>query len=226
MYGFFPAFLRRWPWWQGACARRCGRGSRSCAVRPPGLPFQVRQARRDLVGMRLAVSRRTALDDVGDEAGAAGKPDGRNPLVQVLSGRSHEGTAGPVFLFTGALADEHHRRMEAAFPGNRRFSPVAEAALHARGDFGSNRAQAVLGGDLRFRQLRSGRGWRDRGRRGGDRQHRPLTGEPRAHVVLEQVQRLPEIRQGFQRPLHTTPFPGTARAQGRLPRHSLAGRSP
>ncbi len=95
------------------------------------LALQVRQACGDLVRVGLAVLRRAALHAVGDEALRRVQPDGRQPRVQVLARRAHEGPARAVLLRPGAFADEQHRAVQRALPGHRRGAVGRKPALAA-----------------------------------------------------------------------------------------------
>ena len=71
------------------------------------LLHEVRAARRDLVGERVAVLGRAALDHVGDVDVGAGQADLAQEFRQQLAGRSHERLALLVLVKARSLAHEH-----------------------------------------------------------------------------------------------------------------------
>ena len=82
----------------------------------------------DLVGLRVAVLGRAALDDVGDEDLGAGQPDAVEEVVEQFAGLSDEGAALLVFVEAGAFADEHQLGVGVAVAGNGAVASLAEAA--------------------------------------------------------------------------------------------------
>ena len=67
----------------------------------------MRLAGRDLLLHRVAVARRAALQDVGDEDVGALQPDAAEQLVEQLSRLADEGDPLLVLVEAGRLADEH-----------------------------------------------------------------------------------------------------------------------
>lgn len=80
------------------------------------LALEPRPEVRDLVGPRVAVARRTRLDDVGDEHLLAGQPGLLEQPVEQASGVAHERAAAAILAGPGRLADEDDRRLHAALP--------------------------------------------------------------------------------------------------------------
>ena len=75
------------------------------------LPEQKRLARRDLVGLRIAVLGRPAFDDVGDVHVVARQADGLDDLREELAGAADERDALDVFVRARRLADKHQVRL-------------------------------------------------------------------------------------------------------------------
>src|SRR4029077_13848545 len=89
------------------------------------LSSKVRQAGLDLLGPRVAVVRRAALEHVGDvDIGPAIEPDGPPAGIEELTRRPDEGLAAPVLLRSWSFADH-----QPVGP----LRPDPEHALRARG---------------------------------------------------------------------------------------------
>src|SRR5215210_5523043 len=71
------------------------------------LAEEVGAALLDLLGKRIAVAGRAALDHVGDEHLVALEPDLLEQAIQELAGATDEGLALPILLRSRGLADEH-----------------------------------------------------------------------------------------------------------------------
>src|SRR5947199_2758978 len=71
------------------------------------LAAKVVLARLDLVGVRIAVIGRTALEHIGDEHIAALEPDLPEQLVEQLARLTDEGKALAILVGARSLADEH-----------------------------------------------------------------------------------------------------------------------
>ena len=93
------------------------------------LLFEVRRARLHLVGHRIAVHRRPALEHVGDVDIGAAQRDAGQKRVQQLAGGADKRLALPVFVEARGLADDHH---------------VGGARSDSRYSLGSRRVQAAV----------------------------------------------------------------------------------
>src|SRR2546430_16689570 len=71
------------------------------------LPEQITLAGLDLVGLRIAISRRAAHEHIRDIDLLAPEPDSRQQLVEQFSGLADEGLALLVLLEPGRFADGH-----------------------------------------------------------------------------------------------------------------------
>ena len=90
------------------------------------------QAGVPLFGQRVAVLRRAALDDVGDENVLVPRQVHRGEiLVQQLAAAAHKGQALLVLVFAGAFADEHHFRRFGAGAEHHVGAGLTQAALAA-----------------------------------------------------------------------------------------------
>ena len=102
------------------------------------LAAQVRRAGRDLVGLRVAIVGRPALDDVRDEHVLATPADVREELDQQVAGPTDERPALAVLVEARALADEHDLGLGVALArdraGPRRVQPAVRADPDLRGD--------------------------------------------------------------------------------------------
>ena len=95
------------------------------------LPEEVWLAGRDLLGLRVAVARRAALQDVRDEDVGARQPDPAEQLVEQLPRLADERDALLVLVEAGRLADEHQVGVRAARAEDDLRAPVGERArLH------------------------------------------------------------------------------------------------
>ena len=98
------------------------------------LAAQERGAGGDLVGLRVAVARRPALDHVGDEHVLALPADRLDELGQESPGGADERPAGLVLIATGTLADDHDLGFRVALAGDRPGPLLVEPAAGANGD--------------------------------------------------------------------------------------------
>jgi hypothetical protein len=73
-------------------------------------------ARLDLGGLRVPISGRAALQDVGDEHLPPLQADLAQQAVEELAGLADEGQAHPVLVGAGRLADEHQVGVRVARP--------------------------------------------------------------------------------------------------------------
>jgi len=92
---------------------------------------QVRRAQLDLLGTRVAVSGRAALQHVRDEHVLADEPGDGQQLVEVLARRAHEGLALQVFVLARRLADDHDACFGIAHAEHRLRAAVGQGALAA-----------------------------------------------------------------------------------------------
>jgi predicted short-subunit dehydrogenase-like oxidoreductase (DUF2520 family) len=95
------------------------------------LLVQVGLAGVDLVRQRVAVARRTALEDVGDEHVAPLQADLAQQLVEQLAGPPHERQPLEVLLLTGGLPDEHQVGVGVAGPEDDLGAPLVQRAACA-----------------------------------------------------------------------------------------------
>src|SRR5205814_8942752 len=95
------------------------------------LLFELRRAGLRLGGLRIPVSRRTALEDVGDEDVAAREADPTQQLVEELARCADEGLALQVLVLTGRLPDDHDPRVLGANARDGVGSTEAERATPA-----------------------------------------------------------------------------------------------
>src|SRR5205814_1198746 len=99
------------------------------------LALQELGARRDLVGLRVPVTRRPAFHDVGDVhlvPTPADRPDQpREELARLADERSALG----VFVASRPLTDEHHLGRRVAFAGNGVRSAFVQATPRTGRDF-------------------------------------------------------------------------------------------
>src|SRR5919109_736928 len=72
------------------------------------LAAEERRTRRDLLGLRIAVAGRAALDDVGDEHVAPCPADVAEQVHEQPAGTADERTTLPILVLARALADEDH----------------------------------------------------------------------------------------------------------------------
>ena len=115
---------------------------------------QVRPARLDLLGRRVAVLGRPALDDVGDVALGPGQADLLpHEAVEQLARAADEGLAGQILLAARALAHEEQIGRRRAHPEHHLGPALGQRAERARrrGD-----AQPLEGVDVRHRARRAG----------------------------------------------------------------------
>ena len=80
---------------------------------------------------RVAVARRTALDDVRDVYPRAVKVDHLQHIVEQLSGGTDKRLALQILVFARCLAYEHHARMRVAHAEHRLRAAVAQRAAAA-----------------------------------------------------------------------------------------------
>ncbi len=99
------------------------------------LPEEIRLARLDLVGHRVAVAGRAALDDVGDVDLGAGEPDALEQPVEELAGLADERVALLVLVEARRLADEHQVGVGVAHAEDDLRAPFGEPAASAAGGF-------------------------------------------------------------------------------------------
>ena len=102
------------------------------------LATQIRRAGRDLVGLRVAIVRRPAFDDVGDEHVLAPPADRGQQLHEQVAGTTDERPALAVLVEAGALADEDDLGLRVALawdrPRARGVQPAVRADPDLRGD--------------------------------------------------------------------------------------------
>ncbi len=101
-------------------------GSRICE-----LALQVRRAGRDLVGLRVAVLGRPALDHVRDEDVLPAPPDRAEEPAEQVPRSAHEGTAQPVLVDAGPFADHDHLGGRIALAGHCMGARLVETATGA-----------------------------------------------------------------------------------------------
>jgi len=95
------------------------------------LVVQVVRAGVDLRGLRPAVARGPALDDVGDEHAAAGNPRLPQCGIEHPARPPHEGQPRGVLVPTGRLPDEEHRGGGGPLPGDRARPRTGQGAERA-----------------------------------------------------------------------------------------------
>ena len=115
-------------------------------VRPHAadLLAQKRRARHDLLGPRVAVSGRTALDHVGDVDLVAREARVAKKRIELVTGGADERLSPQIFVPSGPLAHEHHAGAGIAH---------AEHQVRARGAERAQLAVAHDGADLVERDL-------------------------------------------------------------------------
>jgi hypothetical protein len=69
------------------------------------LPFEVFATGRSFVGLRVAVVRRPAFQNIGDEYTVSTLTDGEQHLIEQLPGAANEWFAAPVLFRAGCFAD-------------------------------------------------------------------------------------------------------------------------
>src|SRR5947207_193877 len=72
------------------------------------LLFQKRRTGGDFIRRRLAISRRTTLDDVDNKHLLAHQPHPGDHFVKKISGAAHEWTPLQVFVLAWAFTDKHY----------------------------------------------------------------------------------------------------------------------
>ncbi len=82
------------------------------------LAVQIGAARRKLNGERITVSRRPALDHIGDVHGRPIQTDKNKQLVEKFPCLADEWPALLILVKPGTLSDKHHFRTVAAFTRN------------------------------------------------------------------------------------------------------------
>ncbi len=99
------------------------------------LPLEVRQAARDLLGLGIAVTGRTRLEDVRDvDVLAARQSDGAQHRIQQLSRPAHEGLALTVLLGSRCFTDDEPLRMNVADAEDRLGAARMQGAFATRCD--------------------------------------------------------------------------------------------
>src|SRR3954454_9220707 len=106
------------------------------------LPLEVRTAGFDLVGLRVAVARRPALDDVGDVHIVARQPNALDEAREELPGPADERDALLVLFGTGTLADEHEVGVGIAHAEHHLGPRLRERAARAGEGFLTQRVEA------------------------------------------------------------------------------------
>ena len=97
-------------------------------------PSEKRRARGDLVGLRVAVPRRPALDDVADVDGLLPREvDRLEQEVEEPSGTAHERQSRPVLVRAGRLPDHHHLRLRVAVREDHLAAGLRKPAARAGG---------------------------------------------------------------------------------------------
>src|SRR6185295_5865610 len=105
------------------------------------LALEVRRARGDLVGLRVAVAGRPALHDVGDEDLLAPPADRGEEADEQLAGAADERPALGILGLAGTLADEHDLGVRMALAGHGLRPPLGELAAGAGTDLRGDRLQ-------------------------------------------------------------------------------------
>ena len=90
-----------------ACAAKLPRAQMTRRPQAGELLLDNRPARRHLVGQRVAVLRRAALDDVKNVDVVASQADGLDDAGEKLAGRADERLALGVLIMSRRLADEY-----------------------------------------------------------------------------------------------------------------------
>ena len=119
---------------------RRGVSQRNDNVRPnaSNLLAQKRRAGKHLFWTRIAISRRTAFEHVGDIDLLARQARQRQDAVEVLARSAHKGFSLQVFIATRRLAHKHHARMGVARAKDNlgpRLAQLAQAAVAAGADY-------------------------------------------------------------------------------------------
>src|SRR3970282_75277 len=91
----------------------------------------------------LPVPGRAALDGVGDEHLAAGKPDGPDDRIEELSRPAYKGASGLVLALARPLANEHDASGGSALARHGIGSAFAEETLAALSDSGADLIQIM-----------------------------------------------------------------------------------
>src|SRR4051794_21587155 len=98
------------------------------------LALQVRRAGRNLVRLRIAIARRTALDDVRDEDVLTLPADLAHELIEQRARRTDKRPALLVLVVAGTLADKDDFRFRVAFTGHSQRPGLVQWAARADGD--------------------------------------------------------------------------------------------
>ena len=118
-----------------------GRMEAICACRERG-------ARLDLVGLRVPVAGRPALDDVGDVDVFAREAHGFDDLREQLPGAANKRLALLVFVGARAFPDEHQARGGVADAehdvGSPRVQLAATAVAKLGAEFGQRRSRGLV----------------------------------------------------------------------------------
>ena len=98
------------------------------------LAVEVGIAGADLAGFRVAVVRRAALDDVGNEDLLPAHADGAEQAFEELTGGANERPALLVFVEAGGFADEQQGAVGVALTGYGVRAALVQRAFFARGN--------------------------------------------------------------------------------------------
>jgi hypothetical protein len=114
--------------WKGPRHREAPQCHHQLGLDQLDLPVQVRLAGFDLLGQRVAIARRTALDDVGDKDLRAFQANTLEQFIEKVACRPHEREALLILVEARGLTDEHDLCIRRAHTGHRLGpSPVQEA---------------------------------------------------------------------------------------------------
>ena len=125
----------------------CGelsKGDQHLRVDGARLLAQIRRAGLNLLGARVAVSRRAAFQDVRDVDVLASQPGQTQKLVEVLPRRAHERLPLRIFVTPRRLADEQHARMGVSHAEHRLRAAVGKRAATAGGNVFAQRVKGYM----------------------------------------------------------------------------------
>jgi hypothetical protein len=126
---------------QVALERVAPEGHHDGRIEGPFLRVEVARAGGDLARLRVAVARRPALHDVGDEHVLALPADRPQQLGQQLTGRAHERTAGGIFASAGPLTHQQDVADRIPLAGDGPRSSACQGAARAAADVVGDRGE-------------------------------------------------------------------------------------